>query len=72
MSYHLRVMFFLWQFGLVDTYTMVHYFTNTDPQYAYVVVTSAAGNFSEFRPNMLLKTGYLFLKAAETSLERHA
>jgi hypothetical protein len=65
-------MFLLWQFGLVYTYVMVHYFINTAAQYASVVVASTAGNFSEIGPKVFLQpilgleVGYRYIQAAET------
>ena len=60
----LTLMFFFWQIGLVDIFTLIQFCINSGSQYAAVVVASASGNFSDFGPKILLEpiiglgTGY--------------
>ena len=74
----LTLMFFFWQVGLVDTFSLLQFCINTGLQYAAVVAASASGNFSDFGPKVLLEpiiglgTGYQFIRAATTEAERRA
>jgi hypothetical protein len=43
------------QLGLVDTLTLVQFFTNIGSQYGAIVVATAAGNFSGIGPKVLLE-----------------
>lgn len=69
-------MFFFWQAGLVDTFSMIQFCSNTGSQYRAIVVSAAAGNFSDIGPKVLfepvigLGTGYQFIRAAQTAAER--
>lgn len=71
-------MFFFWQVGLVDTFSLIQFCINTGSQYGAIVVASAAGNFSDigskvlFEPIIGLGTSYQFIKAAQTAAERKA
>ncbi len=46
----LKIMFFFWQVGLVDTFSLIQFCINTGSQYGAIVVASAAGNFSDIGP----------------------
>ena len=65
-----------WNMGLVDTFSVIKLCINCGSQYASVVLSSAAGNFSDIGPKVLfepvlgLGTGYQFVKAAATAAER--
>ena len=71
-------MFFFWQVGLVDTFSLIQFCINTGSQYGAIVAASASGNFSDFGPKVLLEpiiglgTGYQFITAARTATERRA
>lgn len=43
-------MFFFWQVGLVDTYSLIQFCIKTGSQYGAIVLASAAGNFSDIGP----------------------
>jgi len=45
----LNLIFFFWQVGLVDTFTLIQFCINTGSQYGAIVVASAAGNFSRVK-----------------------
>ena len=78
MSNYLKMIVLLWQLVLVDTFSMIHFFINAGLQYGTIVGLSAGGNFSEIGPKVLLEplfglaTGYQFIKAAPTVIERRA
>jgi hypothetical protein len=65
-----------WNMGLVDTFSVIKLCINCGSQYVGVVLSSAAGNFSDIGPKVLfepvlgLGTGYQFVKAAATAAER--
>ena len=73
-----QFMFFLWQIGFVDTFSLIQFCLNGGSQYAAIVVANAAGNCSSLGPGVLfspllgLGTGYQFVKAAQTVAERRA
>ena len=79
MPLHFKFMFFLWQFGLVDTLGMVNYFVNIGMQYGTIVIASAGvKHLSELSPKILLEpilglgVSCRYIKAAETLAERRA
>jgi len=66
----------MWQFGLVDTFTAVHFIYNAGAQYSAVVIAAIAdGNVTKF-PTMLFEpiagfgVSYQFVKAAQNAAER--
>ena len=69
-------MFFFWQIGLVDTYSLIQFCVNSCSQYGAIVVGAAAGNFSDIGPKVFIEpllglgTSYQFIKAATTAIER--
>jgi hypothetical protein len=71
-----QVLMIFWNMGLVDTFSVLKLCVNCDLQYMGVVLSSAAGNFSDIRPKVLfeqvlgLGTSYQFVKAAATVAER--
>lgn len=73
-----RILLLLWQFGLVDTLTVVQFATNLSCQYVSIVIGSASGNFSTIEPKILLEPvlGFVvsgrYVIAAQTTLERRA
>ena len=62
--------------GVVDTFNVLKLFVNCGSQYVSIVLSSAAGNFTDIGPKVLLEpvlglaTGYQFVKAAATAAER--
>ena len=64
MTTSLELMFFFWQVGLVDTFSMIQFCINTGSQYGAIVLAAAAGNVSDIGPKVLLEpvlglgTGY--------------
>ena len=74
----LKLMLFFWQVGLVDTFSMIQFCINTGSQYGAIVVASAAGNFSDIGPKVLLEpiiglgTSYQLIRAAQIAAERRA
>ena len=78
----LKIIIFMWQCGLVDTFTAVNFIFiyNAGAQYSYSAVVIAAmadGNVTKF-PGMLFEpiagfgVSYQFVKAAQTAAERRA
>ena len=74
----LKIITFMWQCGLVDTFTTVNFIYNAGAQYSAVVIaTMADGNVTNL-PGMLFEpisgfgVSYLFVKAAQTAAERRA
>ena len=71
-----QILMLFWNMGLVDTYSVLKLCINCGSQYVGVVLSSAAGNFSDIGPKVLfepvlgLGTGYQFVKAAATAAER--
>ena len=71
-----QLLMIFWQIGLVDTFNVLKLCVNCGSQYVGIVLSSAAGNFSEIGPKVLLElvlglgTGYQFVKAAATAAER--
>lgn len=55
MKSSLRIILLLWQLEVVDTFTMLQFFVNAGSQYFSIVGASAAGNFSEINPRILLE-----------------
>lgn len=78
MTNSLKLMFFFWQIGFVDTFSLIQFCISSGTQYGAIVVASAAGNFSDIGPKVLLEpiiglgTSYQFIKAAQTAAERKA
>jgi len=73
-----KIMIFMWQFGLVDTFTAIQFIYNVGAQYSSIVVAALAeGNMTTF-PTMLfepiagLGVSYQFVKASQTAAERRA
>ena len=77
-GFSLKAMVLLWQFGLVDTLSMVQFFINSGSQYGAIVVAAASGRYSDIGPRVLLEpvigfgTSYQFIRAAQTAAERKA
>ena len=71
-----QLLMIFWQLGLVDTFNVLKLCVNCGSQYVGIVLSSAAGNFSDIGPKVLLEpvlglgTGYQFVKAAATAAER--
>ena len=57
--------------GLVDTFSLIQFCVNSGSQYGEIVVASAAGNFSDIGPKVLLEpitgldTSYKFIMAVK-------
>ena len=74
--YQFQLLMIFWQIGLVDTFNVLKLCVNCGSQYVSIVLSSAAGNFSDIGPKVLLEpvlglgTGYQFVKAAATAAER--
>ena len=66
----------LWKMGVVDTFNVLKICANCGSQYMGIVLSSAAGNFSEIGPKVLLEpvsglgTGIQFVSAAATIAEK--
>lgn len=66
-----------WNLGLVDTFSVLKLCVNCGSQYADIVLSSAAGNYSDLgitslvEPIFGLATSYQFVQAAATAAERH-
>lgn len=71
-----QLLMLFWQMGIVDTFNVLKLFINCGSQYVGIVLSSAAGNFSDIGPKVLLEpvlglgTGYQFVKVAATVAER--
>jgi len=71
-----QLLMIFWKLGLVDTFNVVKLCLNCGSQYIGVVLSLAAGNFSEIGPKALLEpvlgfgTSYQFVQAAATTAER--
>ena len=71
-----QLLMIFWQMGIVDTFNVLKLCVNCGSQYVGIVLSSAAGNFSDIGPKVLLEpvlglgTGYQFVKAAATAAER--
>ena len=71
-----QLLLLLWRMGLVNTFNVLKICANCGSQYMGIVLSSAAGNFSDIGPKVLLEpvlglgTGYQFVKAAATAAER--
>ena len=50
-----QLLLIFWQMGLVDTFSVLKLCINCGSQYGGIVVTSAAGNFSEIGSKVLLE-----------------
>lgn len=50
-NYSLKIIIFMWQYELVDTFTAVNYFLyNAMAQYSAIVITAMGdGNFTKFQ-----------------------
>jgi len=68
-----QILMLFWNMGLVDTFSVIKLCINCGSQYVGVVLSSAAGNFSDIGPKVLfepvlgLGTGYQFVKAASSA-----
>ena len=66
----------LWKMGVVDTFNVLKICTNCGSQYMGIVLSSAAGNFSDIGPKVLLEpvfglgTGIHYVAAAATIAEK--
>ena len=71
-----QLLMIFWQIGLVDTFNVLKLCVNCGSQYVGIVLSSAAGNFSDIGPKVLLEpvlglgTAYQFVKAAAPAAER--
>ena len=71
-------MLFLWQIGVVDTFTAATFLHNVSAQYGAMVAAAIAdGDFRKipkalFEPILGLGVGYRFIKAAQNEAERRA
>jgi len=71
-----QILLLFWNMGFVDTFSVLKLCINCGSQYVGVVLSSAAGNFSDIGPKVLfepilgLGTSYQFVKAAATAAER--
>lgn len=71
-----QLLMIFWHIGLVDTFSVIKLCVNTGSQYVGIVLSSAAGNTSNLSPRNLLEpilglsTGYQFVQAAATAVER--
>ena len=72
----LKIIIFMWQCGLVDTFTVVNFLYNAGAQYSSIVIAAMAdGNVTKL-PGMLFEpiagfgVSYQFVKAAQTAAER--
>ena len=67
-------MVFFWQVGLVNTFSLIQFCINTGSQYRAIVPASAAGNFSDIGPKVLVEsiiglgTSYQFIRTAQRRL----
>ncbi len=74
----LKLLILMWQFGLVDTFTVVNLIYNAGTQYGSVVIAAMAdGNITNFsgilfEPIAGLGVSYQYVKAAQTVAERSA
>lgn len=74
----LKIMLFMWQYGLVDTFTLFHYLYNTGTQYSGIVLSAMVqGNITKFPSTLFepiagLGVSYQFIKAAQTAAEQRA
>ena len=75
-SLDLQLILLLWRLGAVNSLSVIKFCVNAGAQYGAIVIASAAGNFSDIGPKILLEpvfgldTGYQFIKAAQTVTER--
>ena len=66
----------LWKMGVINTFSVIKICTNCGAQYMGVVLSSAAGNFSDIGPSVLLEpitglgVGAQFVITGATMLER--
>lgn len=72
----LKIVIVMWQFGFVDTFTLVTFMSNAGPQYSALIVASMAdGNSTKlpillFEPLSGLGVGYQFVRAAKNASDR--
>jgi hypothetical protein len=72
-----QLLMIFWQLGLVDTFSVLKLCVNCGSQYVGIVLSSAAGNYSDLGIKSLVEpilgfgTSYKFVKSAATSAERH-
>ena len=71
-----QLLMIFWQIGVIDTFSVLKLCVNCGSQYAGIVLSSAAGNFSDIGPKVLLepvlglRTSYQFVMVAATAVER--
>ena len=71
-----QVLMIFLNLGVVDTFSVLKLCVNCGSQYMGVVLASAAGNFSNIGPKVLLEpimgfgTSYQFVQAAATTVEK--
>ena len=75
---NLKIVLFMWQFGLIDTFSAVSFFYNVGTQYGSIVLTAlVTGNATQlptmiFEPIAGLGVAYQFVKAVQPAAERRA
>ena len=50
----LKIMIFLWQFGIVDSLTLLQFCINCGAQYTGLTLAEAAGYMGDIGPSLLL------------------
>jgi len=74
----IKIMIFLWQFGIVESLTLLQFCMNCGAQYGGLVVTEAAGYMGDIGPSVLLApvqglgTSYQYVRAAQGAMEKKA
>ena len=74
----LKIVLFMWQFGLIDTFSAVSFLYNVGAQYSAVVGTALVeGNATQlpriiFEPIIGLGVAYRFVKATQPAAEQRA
>lgn len=74
----MKIMIFLWQFGIVDSLTFLQFCINCGAQYTGLTLGEAAGYMGDIGPSVLLAplrgvgTSYKYVRAAQGAMERRA
>ena len=74
----LKLVILMWQYGIVDTFTLVNFIYNAGAQYGAIVISAIAdGNITNlpklfFEPIAGVGVSYQFVKAAQTEAARRA
>ena len=74
----LKIMIFLWQFGIIDSLTLLQFCINCGAQYTGLTFGQAAGHMGDIGPSVLLApvkglgTGYKYVQAAQGAMEKRA